>query len=633
MTVGSSGAALFAGSASEFIRMAPASELTAHLVREFNRRWGTVSQSEEQSWRRSLTVLAGVASQADVDTAGVGVELRLPLTDKRIDVSFVGRDAKEDPRVILVELKQWDQADPSDFPDNVVVGGVEHLHPSIQVGAYADYLRDSHSAFTEHGFQLQPCAYLHDMPAREAAMLRDEPFEAAVAAAPLFGRGDEPHLTRLLRESVAAGGGMDLLPKLVNGRYSPSKQLIASIARSLEGSPVWTLLDEQRLAYNVVNGLVKQAAQSGQKAVVIVVGGPGTGKSVIAVHLLVSLSGEYRVCHATGSKAFTTNLRALGPRSASAVFQYFNSFKHKKTPENHVDVLLCDEAHRIRKTSNDRFTKRSLRSEISQVRELIRAARVSVFLLDERQNVRPGEIGTVSEIELGAEQERVPIHRVDLGGQYRCNGCSAYIDWVEGLFSESPQTVGGWRKAGEYDLRVFESPAAMEKELKAIAATGLTCRMVAGFCWPWSDPRENSSLVPDVKIGSWRRPWNEKSQEQTRAGGAGPPPSKHPYYLWATQPARIGEIGCIYSAQGFEFDYCGVILGNDFVWRGGEWRAVRAASHDPAIRKGAFEPGQLEALLRHTYRVLLTRGMRGTFVYSTDAETQSLLADLVGEND
>ena len=523
-----SGSAVFAGSSSEFVRMAPASELTAHLVREFNRRWGTVSPSEEASWRRSLGALAKVADHAALTAAGVGVELRLPLTDKRIDVSFVGRNQGGKPGVVLVELKQWDRADPSLFPDNVLVGGSEHLHPSVQVGAYADYLRGSHSAFTEDGFDLRPCAYLHDMRPDVASILRTEQYEAAVNEAPLFARGDEPELQELLARSLVGGGGMDLLPALVNGRYSPSKQLIQSIAQSLRESPVWTLIDEQRLAFNIVKGLVYQAAND-EKAVVIVVGGPGTGKSVIAVHVLVSLSQEagFRVCHATGSKAFTTNLRALGPRASAAVFQYFNSFRHKKTPENHIDILVCDEAHRIRITSNDRFTKRALRSEISQVRELIRAARVSVFFLDERQNVRPGEIGSVAEIEAGAAEENARVHRVNLQGQYRCNGCAAYIDWVDALLTDKPQTVGGWWSSGEYDVRVLDSPGLLEKEIRDKGQGRLNCRIVAGFCWPWSDPREDGSLIPDVVIGSWKRPWNEKSQEQTRSGGAGPAPSKH----------------------------------------------------------------------------------------------------------
>ncbi len=153
---------------------------------------------------------------------------------------------------------------------------------------------------------------------------------------------------------------------------------------------------------------------------------------------------------------------------------------------------------------------------------------------------------------------------------------------------------------------------------------------MAGFCWPWSDPCPDGSLEPDVVIGNWKRPWNEKSRESWKKPGAAPPPDRHPYTIWATDPARIGEIGCIYSAQGFEFDYCGVILGNDLVWReGAGWVGSRDASKDSSIAKRKLDQDALVRLLQHTYRVLLTRGMKGTFVYSTDYETREYLRSLV----
>jgi hypothetical protein len=293
-------------------------------------------------------------------------------------------------------------------------------------------------------------------------------------------------------------------------------------------------------------------------------------------------------------------------------------------------VIVCDEAHRLRETSNDRFTAKARRSEISQACEIVRAARVSVFLLDERQSVRPGEIGTVEEIRSAAVDEGAEVREVSLKAQFRCNGCNGYIEWVDALMGEQPQHVGPWLQTEEYDLRLFDNPATMEAEIKQRATGGASARLVAGFCWPWSDPLPGGALAPDVKIGNWRRAWNEKSPEQHKKPGPAPRPDRHPYYLWATRPERIAEIGCIYSAQGFEFDYCGVILGNDLVWRDGVgWVASRDASADPAIKRTRFAEGALERLLQHTYRVLLTRGMRGTFVYSTDYETRELLRSLI----
>lgn len=635
MPLPNSGSALYAGPADEFVKMAPASSLTAHVTTEFNRRWGSATESEIRSWKNSLTALARVIESADLGHSGVGVELKLPFTNKRIDCSFVARDSQGHPQVRLVELKQWSNAAPSLFPDNVVVGNKELLHPSVQASSYASYLRDSHSAFTEDGFGLGSCAYLHNMTSESALSLRGLAYDGAIQEAPFFVSTDEDRFAAYLREGLSGGGGMELLRSLTEGRYSPSKTLMAGIAKGLADSPIWTLLDEQRVAFNIVRGLVERALRTGEKGVVVVRGGPGTGKSVIAAHLLVALAKQEGVtaAHATGSKAFTTNLRALTPKGrANAVFRYFNDFGHKQTEENELDVLLCDEAHRMRADSNSQYTPKALRSEISQVAELIRAAKVSVFLLDERQNVRVDEIGTVASIRVAAEEWNVPVQELSLSGQFRCSGCAGYIDWVDALMSPAPVAPGPWLGSGEYVVELFGDPATLETKILAQARKGYTARMVAGFCWPWSDPNADGSLVDDVVIGDWKRPWNEKSPEQQKRKGAAPPASRHPYYRWTTEPARINEIGCIYSAQGFEFDYCGVILGNDLVWREGTgWVASREASHDGQIRRRKLDPEQTKALLHHTYRVLLTRGMKGTYIYSTDAETRLFLASVLSQ--
>lgn len=629
-----SGSALFAGEASEFIELAPASRLTAHLTREFNRRWGTVAPSEVESWRASLTALSRVAAAAQLDRAGVGVELKLPLTDRRVDVSFVGRDNAGRPAVALVELKQWEHAAPSLFPDNVVVGGHEMLHPGVQVAAYAQYLRDSHSAFSEDGFDLTACAYLHNMPRRVAEPLQEVRPAEDLAPAPVFTRDDSAALGTFLWEGVSGGGGMELLPAVVHGRYRPSRVLLEGIKAGLSGRTGWTLLDEQRVAFNLVKGYVERAIESGRKAALIVLGGPGTGKSVIAAHVALALGLDGRaVVHATGSKAFTTNLRALAPKRSSgqAFFRYFNNFLPAKTDENALDVIVADEAHRLRKTSNARFTAASVRSDLSQVEELLRATKVAVFFLDERQNVRPSEVGSPADIRAAAARYDADLHEVRLNGQFRCNGCSAYVDWVDALMSDEPQPAGTWLSGSEYEFKLFDDPAAMEREALARARAGASARLVAGFCWPWSDPAHDGGLQPDVVIGDWQRPWNTKPPEQQKPPRPQPSPDKHPYTRWATEPARIREVGCIYSAQGFEFDYCAVILGDDLVWREGRgWIAQKEESCDPEIIRRKLSQEELRNLLQHTYRVLLTRGMKGTFVYSTDRETRKMIARLIG---
>ena len=125
-------------------------------------------------------------------------------------------------------------------------------------------------------------------------------------------------------------------------------------------------------------------------------------------------------------------------------------------------------------------------------------------------------------------------------------------------------------------------------------------------------------MEPDVEIGGWRRAWNNK--KVTSHGGAPGTP------LWATDPAGFDQVGCVYTAQGFEYDYAGVIFGPDLVWRTDRWVAQPSGSHDSLVKRGSDQ--DFDRAVRNTYKVLLTRGMRGAVVFSTDPETQQLLESL-----
>ncbi len=303
------------------------------------------------------------------------------------------------------------------------------------------------------------------------------------------------------------------------------------------------------------------------------------------------------------------------------LFKYFNQFMEAE--KNGLDVLICDEAHRIRETSVDRYTKSYLRTGRPQVDELIDAARVPVFLLDEHQVVRPGEMGSVDEITAYADKLGHEVLHISLDEQFRCGGSEAYLAWVQRLLGLVDGGAVPWEGDPQFEVRVIESPDEMTAVLEAKRDAGYGARMTAGYCWPWSDPRKDDSLVDDVVIGSWARPWNLKSDRAI--GGAPPAP------LWASDPAGFGQVGCVYTAQGFEYDWNGVILGPDLVRRGDRWESRRSENRDPDFRNTKRVPDEeFDALVRNVYKVLLTRGMVGTLLYSTDAETRSFLRSLIG---
>jgi hypothetical protein len=355
----------------------------------------------------------------------------------------------------------------------------------------------------------------------------------------------------------------------------------------------------------------------------VVSGGPGSGKSVIALSVLGELWRQGRtVVHATGSQSFTQTLRkvaaARNPRVRKA-FLYFNSFMQMEP--NALDCVILDEAHRIRETSVNRYTRASLRSNRPQIDELLSVARTPVFLLDQYQVVRPGELGTVGDIRAAAAERGIDVMQVDLDDQFRCGGSIEYVRWVEGLLGLGGAVPHRWQGDDHFTVEVMESPEELEAWLRSKESHGYGARMAAGYCWPWSDPRRDGSLVPDVRIGDWARPWNLKGDRAV--GGAPPSP------LWATDPAGFGQVGCVYTAQGFEYDFAGVIIGPDLVWRDGSWLLDRSANKDPSLRSVSQVPDHdFDRLVRNVYKVLLTRGMQGVGIYSPDPRTLRHIADL-----
>lgn len=585
------------------------------------------SAAEVRSWNASLRVLADDLVQAGLDRVEVLLEYQLPLSSKRIDAVLAGRHPRRDgPSYVLVELKQWTEAREFEDDAELVVqpsyGPRPILHPVAQVQSYGQYLLDFTAVLHGTTDALAGAAYLHNATTSRIGGLHNYPQDELGR---LFTGQTRGEWLDFLRSRLAPGDGSAHADRLLRSAIAPSRQLMAVAAEEVRRREQFVLLDEQRVAFDLVLHEVEKARAGDHKSVVIVSGGPGSGKSVIALSLLGELNRRGRsAVHATGSRSFTRTLRKVagrGSRQVQSLFLYFNSFVD--ADPNGFDVLIADEAHRLRETSANRWTRAEHRTGRAQVDELIDAARVPVFLLDQNQVVRPGELGTVRDIEQAARERGLAVHRVDLNAQYRCGGSAAYIDWVERLLGLQPGGPVPWNGDPAFQVRVVDSPSALESALEAALEERYGARMAAGYCWPWSDPRPDGSLVPDVRIGDWARPWNLKGE---RSVGGAPPAA-----LWASDPAGFGQVGCVYTAQGFEYDWNGVLMGPDLVWRTDRWVAVRSANRDPDFRNTKrVSDREFDALVRNVYKVLLSRGMRGTLLYSTDAETRALLHSLVG---
>jgi uncharacterized protein len=611
---------LYSGTSKQFIEDSVQNQIAEKLnLAFFNYFRFYPSPSEKNSWRNSLRAISQVFEHSNLLEQGILLEYQLPLTSKRLDCMICGRDPSSKDNAVIIELKQWDKCQDAPGENEVttwVGGNREVLHPSIQVGQYQMYLEDTHTAFHEgsNPVSLNACTYLHNYNYYPEDALFADKFKNALERWPLFAADDERKLEGYLTPRLKLGGGIDVLKRIEDSKYRPSKKLMEHVEGVIRGKKEYILLDEQQVVYDKVFSSAREGFHDKQKTVIIVKGGPGTGKSVIAINLMADLlHKQYNAHYATGSRAFTETLRSIIGSRGAAQFKYFNSYSEAEP--NAVDVLIADEAHRIRKTSQSRFTPRHKRPEIPQIEELIKAAKVAVFFIDDDQVVRPGEIGSVNYIKEFAQKNNCKTFEYELEAQFRCNGSDAFVNWINNTLGIKRTANVIWDLHEEFDLKIFDSPEALENAVQEKVQAGHTGRLTAGFCWEWSNPNPNGTLKDDVVIGDYQRPWNARPEARKLAPGI--PKSN----LWAKDSNGVNQIGCIYTAQGFEFDYAGIIFGNDLVYNFDEqtWIGNPENSADTVVKRS--KDSFLE-LVKHTYRVLLSRGMKGCYIYFVDKETE-----------
>ena len=580
------------------------------------------SAAEQRAWKNSLIEISEIFIQCGLGGVNFLLEFQLPYSSKRIDLVAIGSDPKENtPAIMAIELKQWSNASIYEGSLDALkidaYGETPILHPVIQVSRYCEYLSDFNHYLSGDNAKLYGIAYLHNwLTPNNSALDLVAPSQRGI----LFTGSQKSELKEYVTKRISAEYSEQFTDDFLNAKIAPTKQLMTLAAEEIKTREQFRLLDEQQVAYSMTMNALRNAEDSNTKTAVIITGGPGTGKSVIALSLLGELSRRGKsTLHATGSKAFRNSLRKIAGSRAPQVqklFSYFNSFMTAE--KNSLDVVICDEAHRIRETSANRYTKADLRTGTPQLHELLNVARVPVFLLDSNQVVRRGETGTPEYIESEAKKLGIQVIRVDLDGQFRCGGSRLYETWLNGFLGLEDGKAIDWCDDPNFKVMVADSVEQMESRLRELENEGYKSRITAGYCWTWNDPNPDGSLPCDVKIGDWTKPWNVKGDRGVGGYMSGE--------LWAIDPKGFDQIGCVYTAQGFEYDWNGVIFGPDLVWRSGTWEGNISGSKDPAMRGVSGE--QFDILVKNTYKVLLTRGLVGTVLYSVDPETQTYLMGL-----
>ena len=591
---------------------------------------GRVGEREVLSWQNSLLYMDKVLADAAIpDDAGVAVEYHLPRSSKRVDFLLSGRDEHGRENVVLVELKQWSQAERTGM-DGVVrtrfKGGLaDTAHPSYQAWSYAALLESFNATVEEEDIGLRPCAYCHNYdPGHSDEPALDHPFYSTyLERAPLFLKPDAARLRAFIKRYVRHGDDGDVLYRIEHGTIRPSKALAEEVASMLRGNEAFVMLDEQKVVYERALALADRADVT-DKHVLIVEGGPGTGKSVVAVNLLAALTGRGKVAQYVSKNAAPRAVyekRLVGSYKKSAISNLFTgSGAFQGAEPGDFDVLVVDEAHRLNEKSG---LYKNLGE--NQIKEIVRAANLAVFFLDEDQRVTFDDIGERAEIERRAREAGAEVHRLALSSQFRCNGSDGYLAWLDHTL-EIRETANPTLDPDAFDVRVVDSPAEL-RDLILERNGENKARMVAGYCWRWvskKDPSKDDIVFPEH---GFSHQWNLETDGS----------------LWIEQPDSVSEVGCIHTCQGLELDYVGVIVGPDLRVRDGEvvTDAGERATYDRSVRgykkmlKEDPEAARVLAdrVIKNTYRTLLTRGMKGCYVYFVDDEAAAFFRSRLGESD
>lgn len=608
----------------QFIEDIKHNRLTDRMSDHFQSRWGKKpTYSELNSWENSLPKVRDLIEIAGLRDNMIALEYEVPYNQNRIDCLLFGKGVDNNENIVLIELKQWSKVTALEEEGNFVETNINRTdqvvaHPSQQAKGYHNYLHGFVSELEkEPALVLFSCAYCHNYKKLDGDGLFNPIYQKLINEFPVYTKGDVQILAERIKELLNKGDGFEIFNRFMRSAIRPSKKLLDNVTTIIKNEAVFSLLNEQLVAKNLIWAKVRKAEKVKEKSVIIVHGGPGTGKSVIAINVLAEAAHRNKkVFYGCKSKPFTEGLKYLVGKDGALLFSNLFTFLPSKVKENELDLLLVDEAHRISKVSNHQFTRAEDRTDMPQIDQLIRCAKTAVFFIDDKQNVRSQEIGSSELIKQAAGKYGCTIKEVTLETQYRCMGSNNYLLWLESIlgYTDEKRVL---KKNEVFDFKIFDSPLAIYEELqKHELQKANSARMVAGFCWPWSKQLDsNGEFIKDVKIGNFAMPWETHDHIKK------PPKGYVKWYEWAYKPEGFKQVGCIYTAQGFEFDYVGVIIGDDLYYdhKTDSLKCDISATKDPTLRKSK---ANFEQHVKNIYRTLLSRGMKGAYVYFTNKDVE-----------
>ena len=582
-----------------------------------------VGKSEYEAWRNSLgNAMFHVMNDPEIhDDAGIAVEYRLNGRRFRIDFMITGNDRSGNPQVVIVELKQWTEIQLSDTPNHVItfLGGSmrEERHPSYQAWSYQSHLELYNEFIYTNQVEINSCSYLHNC--TENKVVGSSRYKELLSKSPVFIKGDHTKLRQLVKDRIHSGIGTNIIENIEKSPIRPSKQLADAVGNMLEGQEEFILLDEQRTVYEKIIK-ASLAGLKGKKQVLIIKGGPGTGKSVISMNALAELTkrrlnARYVTPNGAPRAVYESKLK---DRITGDAFRHMftGSGAFHKVEKDVFEVLIVDEAHRLSEKSG--FYKNEGEN---QIKEIINSSKTSVFFIDEAQKVTWSDIGEIEEIKRFATDVNADIQEYELVSQFRCGGSDDYLEWVDSMLGI--KTSNQLFSLKSFDFRVFDNASDLHAEIRKRNEVNNKSRVVAGYCWNWVSKKDSRLFDIQIPNDNYKARWNLSEYGNN----------------WIIDEDSINEVGCIHTCQGLEVDYVGVIIGEDLRFEGGQLITdpAKRAKTDQSLKgfkkQLASEPIIAEAkadeLIRNTYRTLMSRGMKGCYIYAVDEKTREYFRNAV----
>ncbi len=576
-----------------------------------------VGDSEYQSWRNSLGNAMSHVMRTKIipEDAGIAIEYRLNGRRFRLDFVISGLDSQGRESLVIIELKQWTEIQLSDLDEHVrtLLGGAlrDVTHPSYQVWSYKSHLELYNEYVYENELAIEACAFLHNC--KDGEVINSSRYENALRLAPVYFHGEHEKLQEFVASKIHSGSGIGLLERVDRSPIRPSKQLADAVGNMLSGQKEFVLLDEQKTAFETIIKNARQV-QTGGKKVLVIKGGPGTGKSVISINALAKLTSErlnarYVTANAAPRDVFQAKLKGF-IKNDSIKHLFSGSGSYTEVKKNLMDVLIVDEAHRLRMKSG---MFKNLGE--SQTKEIINSSKLSVFFIDEAQKVTWSDVGEISRIKYYANELGADLEILELTSQFRCGGSDDYLAWLDD--SIGLQNIPeNYFSRDKFDFQIFDSVVELHEVIRTKNKSNNKARMVAGYCWNWVSKKSPNLFDIELDNGNYKARWNLASYGNE----------------WIINDKSVDEVGCIHTCQGLEMDYVGVIIGNDLQVLNGRLitnpkaRAKTDKSLNGYISESKVDPERAEAkadeLIRNTYRTLMSRGMKGCYVYFTNPEVR-----------